>query len=780
VFPASALCVLLLSQSAAPADVAKELRSSDATARLAAVKAITEKSHPDAEKLLIEALKDEDWEVSSIAATGLGALRVKKALEPLLELALEAPVRGLRRASAEALALIDPLKAYEKLSKDLSGGEAVLVCEAIASLGPALEGLPGVKIKTKGLDALLDDRRADVRRAAARALVLLAGDGRGARLERFLADEDVALRAVAIEAAGASRDWHVFERLARQYESPGLADFLARRIHSALREEFLAHPEQRAEFLEVLAGLSKSGASPVHVARLLGILGQTRGEKRALEPADALKALQPLLASSAAGVRAAAAAACARIASDEALEAAAKLAQNDADARVRRIALGVVAGSRGPKHDETRALLLARLAEDADARVRESAASYLGVRGKPDVIPVLTAALADPDWRVMTSAAVSLGMTQDEAAAQPLVALYEKGTNDWRVRASAIAGLMRSRTHPAVPVLIAALTDSEPLVARTAYDFLRQVSKQDTPPEPGPWTKWWVENQKRVVLSIPEEVLERRKKYGYAEGERSAEELFRLAYTGVDVLVLQSRGDHIEDVLEGFGIQHRRTSSGQVLSDGLHPQGVFVSNCTGEITADEAARLSWFVRAGGALFGSCWALQETIQDLEPGLVRKLETRGEVLGDVPAFPCDVDSRYLEKVFEPDSRPIYKLEGAHLIEVLDPEEVEVLIDSPPCAQAFGGANLAAWFRLGHGAVLDSVNHFELQGFLSASPRDPEERMAYAIDHLGLSYSRLRELRKEKFWSKTAATAEHVKDLSVFRLITNFVWLKLLAEE
>ena len=119
-------------------------------------------------------------------------------------------------------------------------------------------------------------------------------------------------------------------------------------------------------------------------------------------------------------------------------------------------------------------------------------------------------------------------------------------------------------------------------------------------------------------------------------------------------------------------------------------------------------------------------------------------------------------------------------AHLIEVLDPEEVEVLIDSPACAQAFGGANLAAWFTLGHGVVLDSANHFELQGFLSATVREPEERMAYAIDHLGLTYARLRELRKEKFWNKTAAAAEHVKDLSVFRLITNFVFLKLLAEE
>jgi HEAT repeat protein len=772
------LLMLLLAQ-AAPADVARDLGSSDPAVRLGAVEAVVETGHPDAEKLLLRALKDDDWEVASIAATGLGALRVRKAVEPLLDRALEGPVRGLRRAAGEALALVDPLEAYEELVKELGGDEAVRACEAIASLGPALESLSAVKLKTKELDGLLESRQAGLRRAAARALVAMAGPARGARLKAFLEDQDVALRAAAIEAAGASRDARVFEALARQYERPALPDFLARRVRAALREVCLANPDQREAFLGVLAKLAQGGAVPVLVARQLGHLAEERGGARALEPEKALAALQPHLANAEADVRAAAAASCARIASGEALYAVAQLTHSDVDPRVRRIALGVVARARGPKHDATRALLLERLAEDADARVRETAAAHLGVRGKSDVIPVLAAALRDPDWRVMTSAAVALGKTQDDAAAQPLVELYRDGAKDWRQRASAVAGLMRSRTHAAVPVLISALTDEEKLVARTAHEFLRQVSKLDSPPEPGPWTKWWVENEKRVVLSLSEEVLERRKKYGYGEA-RSSEELFRLAYTGVDVLVLQSRGDHIEDVLAALGIEHRRTSSGQVLSDGIHPQGVFVSNCTGEITADEAARLDWFVRAGGALFGSCWALQETIQDLEPGLVRKLETRGEVLGDAPAHPCEVSSRYLEGVFLPDSVPIYHLEGAHLIEVLDPEEVEVLVDSPPCAEAFGGANLAAWFSLGHGVVLDSANHFELQGFLSATVREPEERMAYAIDHLGLTYARLRELRKEKFWNKTASAAEHVKDLSVFRLITNFVWLKLLAEE
>jgi len=780
------LCVLQTGAGATPptpsGDPARDITSSDASVRLAAVKTIAEKGHTQAEALLLPCLADDDWEVRSIAAGVLGELRVKKALEPLLEQALAGPVRGLRRAAAEALARIDAAAAYEKLAKRLSGDETERACEALESLGPALSG----KLKAKELeklDKLVAGRVAGQRRAAARARIALAGDERAAKLGEYLGHEDLAVRAAAIEAAGASGDARLFDPLARQLENASLADFLARRVAGALRALVLAHPEKRAEFLAALARLAETGPARAPVARVLGGLAEERAGKRALEPAEALTALAPLLASSTASARAAAAAACARVGTGEALAEAAKLAQSDSDARVRRIALASAARMRGAKDDATRALLLAAVAGDADARVRETAASYLGVRGKPDVLPVLQKALADPDWRVMTSAAVALGKTEDASTAQALIDLYRAGGDDWKKRGSAIAGLTRLRAPTAVPVLIAALEDPEGLVSRTALEFLCQVSRQRLEPKSGPWAKWWEMNQTRIKLSIPEAILEARKKLAYATTETHSAtlaELFSGAYAGVDLLVLQSRGDHIENVLSELSIEHRRTSSGQVAGDGLDPSGVFVANCTGEITADERERLSWFVRAGGALFGSCWALEETVQGLEPGLVRKLETKGEVLGDVLASAVDPGSPYLEGVAGADTRPIYHLEGAYLIDVLDPEEVEVLVDSPECAATFGGADLAAWFPLGHGVVLDSANHFEGQGFRTASLRTPEERMAYAIDHLGLSYAELRAMRAEKFWGKTASVADHVRDLSVFRLITNLVWLKHLAEE
>src|SRR5687768_8405726 len=85
-----------LQAAAAPADPAKDIGASDPAVRLEAVRAIAEHGHAEAEKLLVKALGDDDWEVAAIAAAELGELGAAKALEPLVDLALEAPVRGLR------------------------------------------------------------------------------------------------------------------------------------------------------------------------------------------------------------------------------------------------------------------------------------------------------------------------------------------------------------------------------------------------------------------------------------------------------------------------------------------------------------------------------------------------------------------------------------------------------------------------------------------------------------------------------------------------------------
>src|SRR6185436_12795655 len=125
----------------------------------------------------------------------------------------------------------------------------------------------------------------------------------------------------------------------------------------------------------------------------------------------------------------------------------------------------------------------------------------------------------------------------------------------------------------------------------------------------------------------------------------------------------------------------------------LSQDALFVSNCTGSIEAADVDRLRWFVYAGGHLFASCWALNKTIEVVTPGVIAKFETRDEVLANVEARDCSLSSPFLEGVFGEGVQPLYALQGAHLIDVIDPERAEVLIDSPECAEDWGSGNLAA---------------------------------------------------------------------------------------
>jgi hypothetical protein len=47
-----------------------------------------------------------------------------------------------------------------------------------------------------------------------------------------------------------------------------------------------------------------------------------------------------------------------------------------------------------------------------------------------------------------------------------------------------------------------------------------------------------------------------------------------------------------------------------------------------------------------------------------------------------------------------------------------------------------------------------------------------MGYAVDHMGLTLERLRELRSAAWWKSRAKAAREVDDLSAFRILTNFV--------
>jgi HEAT repeat protein len=776
-----ALACALVAQS----DPEKDIKSKDAEQRVAAVAALKGLGVERAEKPLIAALGDKDWEVVESAATALGELRAKGASAALVKTALEAPAARVRRAAAQALTQLDPLKAAGELGKQTAGKNALHAWEALAYVAASPE-VGGDEALTKNLRKSQKAKEDAERVAAAAGINALAASERIAALDEYIAGGDVRLASAALAAIGRRATADAVPVLQKALEKSKVDDVLERRLIAATTAVAATVGAEAVQPLLDALTANSDAAVAARAMRLAHSLAPTPARE------IATAALTRGGEHANADVRAAALHAGCALKIEALQKRARTLAAQDKDDRVRLVALRSTVSSSGVGDAEVLALALAKLKEDPSALVREEAAVALARATSAETIAALDAATADRDWAVAACSAVSLGKTLQEQAVAPLLRLSK--SEDWRLRGAAIVGLCHVTKKEAIPAIIAALGDAEPAIARSAWNYLRALSRQDLPLAAEPWQGWWRDNEARIRMWTPQEAKERREKYGYSQ---SIVEVFR----DLDVVVLDSRGDHIQKVLDMVraternepkaagasrddandkAIAYRLTAAARHREDGLHPHAVYVSNCTGEVEPEDLERIAWFVRTGGYLFGSCWSLHETIEKVYPGVVRKFPTSSEVLDTVEAEPCAAGSAYLEGVFEGGVQPQYNLEGAHLIEVLDRERCEVLVDSPQCATRWGIGNLAVWFRAGHGLILDSVNHFDNQGLTNANwIKEVEERQAYAVDHMGLSYAELRASLGEKWWGGNTKAAERIYDRTALKLVTNIVRSKRLEE-
>jgi HEAT repeat protein len=838
--PSLAAAVLLALGAAGPAgedELAKALKSGDVKERLEAVKRIAEGTRPDAESLLLLALADRDGEVVERACEALGTKATKLSVHPLGEIAVKGPIRKLRLAAAAALGARVPEEAAKFVQAGLGAREDTIVAATAEALGEIRS--PSSK---EPLREALQSKSAYVRREVAQALGAL-GDGTILPdLEQVLREPELMARAGAVEGCARIGDTRALPSLLTTIQEPKLPDMVERRIVSAIRRILWKKKETdeaRAGVRKVVDALrnEKEGIVAARICRVLGSLARSappapppvpapggttaasggdsggppapaspdgggapakpaepappakprtgpaalEGEGPVSDPEPVVKALgEAGLGHKDAVARRAAAAALGRIGGDESLALLKTAAGADPDELVRFHALRGVKRWRTAKDESTFQLFTVVLRYDKSALVREEAAVGLGVKGLPGAFESLTAATKDAAWEVAVSAAVSLGKTRDPKALDGLVPLL--ASKDWRLRGAAAAGIGWAFRVEAIPILIPLLSDPEPSVARTAWEFLKRLVNKDVPLAQKEWEAYWADRGKGFVLVDREAEAREARKYGYAVNDRDV-------YENLDVVALRARsgGDTIQNLLTVLEIKHRLTQAASVKRDGLQPFGVFVANCTGEMIPEDHEHVQWFVHAGGALFASCWAIDKTIGTEFPLTMRRFQGfLGEVLSQAQAEELPTESDYLNGVFPSQVRPIYELWGAYLIEVLDPERLEVLVDSPETASKFKGCgNLAAWFGAGHGVVMGASNHFDRQtiGKLSKAwgvdVRNDGDRRAFAVDHFGYAWDRVRDLEQRGVFAKQSEAEKEITDQSAFRFLTNFVRRKRIVD-
>jgi hypothetical protein len=179
-----------------------------------------------------------------------------------------------------------------------------------------------------------------------------------------------------------------------------------------------------------------------------------------------------------------------------------------------------------------------------------------------------------------------------------------------------------------------------------------------------------------------------------------------------DIVVVDGCYDHVEQVLSAIEMPFTRISPDDVAAMRLRPHQLLIVNCPGQIGERGAAKVRSFVREGGSLFTTDWALRHVIEPAFPGFAAYNER--PTADDVVRIEIvDQDNPLLAGVIEAADDPQWWLEGSsYPIRVLDTQRVEVLIRSDELEQKWGEAAVAISFRYGLGDVLHMISHYFLQ--------------------------------------------------------------------
>jgi HEAT repeat protein len=750
----------LLAALLLPQDVDKLLKSKDPDERLKGITQLIEEGPAKADALLEKAVEDKDFEVALLAVQACATHGSDELVEMLIDLCIDHAVEEIRDAAATSLSLLDADAASRILEKKLKGKDAERATRALGRVA----GRASEKLYLEFAESADPGKR----RAGWRALAGLKDDKYIELLRAGIGHDDVLVSIGALEALSLFPQEAAAGTLLDAHQSADLAEVVGRRIRGYLGD-WLAR-RTAAERSGIVSGWAEArldDARPDAERRfLLLIEALTRGEEPVLDPSTAVAWMEEGLAHQAKEVRATAARALGRFPKGSAAEALAGRAIDDAIPAVRFQALTALSRQESPA---AIALLEKALNDDKDAAIREQAAVLLGRHFPHEGLATLRAALQDGHWTVQLAAAVVLGRAQDEVSLEALVAL--RGAEDWRVRGAAVMGLGWMARAACVEPLIDALEDTDPVVVATAHDFLEKCTGGEVEPEAWRWRKWWKSRADEFRFLDNGTTIKRDHRYGRRDEFRRSP---YASFQQQDVIVLSQGRDRLEEILERMKVPFTTTVTGEVPQSGLHPRAVFLANCPGETDPVDQQHLEWFVRAGGHLFGSCWSLTRTIAKTFPGFIEAHPQARKEPGFVPVFPASSAGEAIDGVFEPSSRPLFRLAGYQLIDVLDPLRCDVLVDSPEALRDFGSGTLAATFEVGHGMVLSSTNHFALPGMHGLKFKTEEERKAYALQRLGFSFEQVRELAEEGVFKRDKTAEERCEDLTILRLVSRFIYL------
>ncbi len=221
------------------------------------------------------------------------------------------------------------------------------------------------------------------------------------------------------------------------------------------------------------------------------------------------------------------------------------------------------------------------------------------------------------------------------------------------------------------------------------------------------------------------------------------------AVKGKDIVVVAGSMDHIESVLAAARIKFTLIQPHQVARWQLRNDQIVMVNCPGNMPDDGVERIKRFVRAGGLLYTTDWALANLVQKAFPGTIAH---NGVATGDevVPVVVAKASDNLMSKMLlTGKGEPQWWLEGSsYPIKILDPKRVEVLAHSEVMGKRYGSSPVVVRFRWEDGEVIHVVSHFVRQ----VATKGQQVAAAAKVD----SISGLSEGDKKAFKESAAAQA------------------------
>ena len=446
------------------------LFDTDVDVREAAARALGMLSHDGVLAFLLEALRDIDPRVQQASAQVLGELADRRAIGPLIDVALFDDGRSVRQAAAEALGRLEVarLGALSRLVEAaLSANNALVVVQAVEVLAWLLEH-PDSRVLQAALEALgelghsaaidplvsmyFSHDDPSVRDIAGQALVALTGAGSHALkslVEAALSIEDVSVHGLVADLLVG----------ALYYEDPLV------RIAAAEALGLLEWPASIVPLGD--AALSDSDPSVRQAAaRALG----------KLKYQSSLEFLKQVLRDIEPSVRKAAVEALGELGFDDAVRALLQVALFDGDEEVRQFAIQVL---RQLDPEEAMEFLLTSLA-NPDSYIRRAAVDALWRFGGTDAFePLLRTALTDESPAVRREAVAALNELAPEMALAALLdAVDDPDLNTRKAAVEALGSLGNPEAFG--PLLEIALTDDDGELRRQAIDVLDTLSADRT------------------------------------------------------------------------------------------------------------------------------------------------------------------------------------------------------------------------------------------------------------------------------------------------------------